>query len=308
MDGEFRVVQDHANNTPSQPETQTPAAAAGISGGAGLAWLSEASSKSSQRNFSDMRYTRSAILFGAALAALLPHPASAQDSDDGDRWKVSAEFSLTDQGGNKTLRLLTGGLNVEHLEREAYRLDAKVQSRYGRSEGDLVALNHNADLAFDFRPESTISPFLFSEAERDEFKRLDLRLSNGAGAKYTFQRDDLDQASLSLALLYTYERIAPADDAAPGTPVDIGHNARWSLRARTSHELRDGVSLRHTTFVQPVWDNLADYLLRSETGVKVLLTERLALSADLELRRDAKPPEGIEPNDRLFKTGLIIDF
>ena len=53
---------------------------------------------------------------------------------------------------------------------------------------------------------------------------------------------------------------------------------------------------------------MADYLLRSETEAKVLLTERLALSLGYQLNRTARPPEGVEPDDRLFKTGLIIDF
>jgi putative salt-induced outer membrane protein YdiY len=53
---------------------------------------------------------------------------------------------------------------------------------------------------------------------------------------------------------------------------------------------------------------MADYLLRSDTGLKVMLTERLALSVDYQLKRDARPPVGVEPDDRLLTTGLIIDF
>jgi putative salt-induced outer membrane protein YdiY len=86
------------------------------------------------------------------------------------------------------------------------------------------------------------------------------------------------------------------------------HLARWSLRGRTSHEIRDGVTVRHTIFYQPIWGNLADYLLRSDTGLKVLLTERLALSVEYQLKRDARPPDEVEPNDRLLTTGIIIDF
>ena len=55
-------------------------------------------------------------------------------------------------------------------------------SRYGRSEGELVARSHAGNLAFDFRPETRVSPFISMDGERDEFKRLDLRLSTGAGA------------------------------------------------------------------------------------------------------------------------------
>jgi hypothetical protein len=258
------------------------------------------------------RYLRAALL-AAAAAFILSGPAVVQAQTEPQRWKVSAEFSLTDQSGNRSLRLLTGGLNASHLQREDYRLDASVQSRYGRSDGELMALSHQAVLAFDLRPLARWSPFVFTDAERDEFKRLDLRLSSGFGAKHTFvrAREGRQELSLSLALLHSYERIAPQapDQVQPGTGrVETTHRARWSLRARTSQEIREGVTFRHTTFYQPLWDEVADYLLRSDTGLKILLTERLALSVDYQLKRDARPPPGVEPDDRLLKTGLIIDF
>lgn len=230
-----------------------------------------------------------------------------------DRWLVSAEMSITDQSGNRSLRLLTGGLTVAHRQEERFRLDFGLQSRYGKSEGELVTLSHQGSFAFDFRPASTWSPFLFVDAERDEFKRLDVRLSTGAGAKYTLRRIDAsdEETSISLALLHSYERIAPQapdQDQLAAEGPKIVHRARWSLRARTSHQLRSGVTFRHTTFYQPLWDEVANYLLRSDTGIKILLTERLALSVDYQIKRDARPPPGVEPDDRLLKTGLIIDF
>jgi hypothetical protein len=170
-----------------------------------------------------------------------------------------------------------------------------------------VARSHQATVALDLDPDRSWSPFLFSEAERDELRRLDLRFSGGAGAKHTLHRaaDSKAEASVSLALLYSHENVLPSavDPAPPNRNL-----ARWSMRVRGTRELRPGLSARHVTFYQPVWDQMADYLLRSDTGMKILLTERLALSLEYQLNRTARPPEGVEPDDRLFKTGLIIDF
>jgi hypothetical protein len=252
-------------------------------------------------------------IFGVVVLLALPVELAGQSSDRAEKWKASAELSFTDQSGNSDLRLLTGGLNVSHLQRESYQLDAAVTSRYGRSDGDLVALSHAGSLAMDLMPNGTWSPFLFTNAERDQFKRLDLRLSTGAGAKYTLFRapSRRREASVSLALLHSYEQIAPAPVRSPqeiGGSRQTTHRARWSLRGRTTHEITSAVSLRHTTFFQPLWDEVADYLLSSDTGLKILMTERLALSVDYQLKRDARPPSGVEPDDRLLKTGLIIDF
>ncbi|MEX2572327.1 MAG: DUF481 domain-containing protein [Gemmatimonadota bacterium] len=257
--------------------------------------------------------TPSAKTFLLLVLSLVAASDTAAQEDSEDRWNIAAELSLTDQSGNRALRLLTGGVNLSHLQREDFRFDAAIQSRYGRSEDELVTLSHHASLGFDLRPTSSWSPFASVDAERDEFKRLDVRVSTGAGAKYTPRRtENDDETSISLALLHSYERISPPRPEEGEPPVianaESSHNARWSLRARTSHQIREGITLRHTTFYQPLWDDVANYLLRSDTGMKILLTERLALSVDYQLKRDARPPPGVEPDDRLFKTGLIIDF
>jgi hypothetical protein len=223
-----------------------------------------------------------------------------------DLWDISAELSLTDQSGNRSLRLWTAGLKFAHRFQDDFRLEGAVSSRYGRSEGELVARSHYGSLAFDFRPRGTWSPFLFTDAEHDPFRRLDLRLSGGAGGKYTFYRLPRgDEASFSLALLQSHERrTATAEEPLPRT-LDM---ARWSARGRVRGELRPGVTASHTTFFQPSWDQVADYLLRSDTGVKLLVSERLAVSIEYSLARTSRPPQGVDPDDRLLKTGFIVNF
>jgi hypothetical protein len=241
------------------------------------------------------------------LAHLAAPPVDAQVAENSDRWKISAELSYTDQSGTRDLRLFTGGLKLSHLQKEAFQLDASLQSRYGKSERDVIARNHYGALAFDLQPQSTWSPFLFADAENDPIKRLQLRTAGGAGAKYTPVRGPSgeSEASVSLALLASYQKLLPTvDDPEPGTQG----LARWSLRVRGRREVQPGTSVSHVTFYQPVWDELADYLLRSESAIKVLLMERLALSVAYELSRTSLPPAGVAPGDRILKTGIIINF
>ena len=244
------------------------------------------------------------------LCLLLPRPAFAQDADaeePPERWEVAAELSFTDQSGNESLRLLTTGLNLTHLEQDRFELDVNLQSRYGEDEEKVIARHHYGSVGFDFAPRGAWSPFLFADAEHDRFKRLDLRASGGAGAKYTFYDppNNDSRASLSLALLYSYEnQSAPTGEPEP----DPSQLARLSLRLKGEQELRDGVKLTHLSFVQPATNEFADYLLRTETGIKTSLSERLALSVVYQTNRDNRPPDGVQPDDRVLKTGLIINF
>jgi hypothetical protein len=223
-----------------------------------------------------------------------------------DRWKTSAELSLTDQSGNQVLRLVSGGIRFSHREKEAFELDGVLQTRYGRSGEKVVARNHFASLAFDLHPRDAWSPFLYFTAERDPLRRLDVRFAGGAGAKYTpFEVPAVDEVSLSLALLYSVENLRPSES--DPDPLDRAL-ARWSLRLKAAREVSENLNIQHVSSYEPVWHEMADYLLRSETGARVHLTERLALSVTYALDRTARPPEGVEPDDRLLKTGLIIDF
>jgi hypothetical protein len=225
---------------------------------------------------------------------------------DPDRWKASAEMSYTDQTGNRTLRVLTAGFKASHLQREAFRLDASVRTRYGEGNEGVVARNHFGSLAFDLRPKDTLSPFLFVDAEHDRFKRVNLRVSGGAGAKVTFHgSSESDEASVSMALLLSHEDlIATQADPTPRSRT-IG---RASLRVRGRQDVQSGLRLHHTSYFQPLIDQMADYLLRSESGARVSLNRRLALSVVYEYNRTALPPAGVAPDDRIVRTGLIFDF
>ncbi len=223
-----------------------------------------------------------------------------------DRWALSTELSLTDQSGNSTLRVFTGALKFSHREKKQYRLDGNIQSRYGRSGGEVVARNYYSSLGFDLHPGGHWSPFLSGEAERNPIKRLDLRINGGAGANYVpFEGGDRT-ATVSLGLLYSYENLAAADDETP--EPDARLLARWNVKVQGQQKLQSSVVLNMLSLYQPAWGEMHDYLLRTEAGAKVSLTKRLALSVQYQLNRDAEPPEGVSPNDRMLKTGFVVDF
>lgn len=248
------------------------------------------------------------FLLATSLAAQAPEaPTGEADAPQPDRWKVSTQVSLTDQAGNKSLRLWTGGLTLSHERPDAWDFESALRSRYGSSEGEVVATNHSGTVSVSLDGTSRWSPFLHLNGERDRFKRLALRLSGGLGARFSLYDAEQGPGELnaSLALLNSYERILPS---ATETADRTRNVARWNLRLRGTEQLRPGVTLSHTSTYEPVWSTLADYLLRTETGIRVLLTERLALSVEYHLDRTSRPPDGVDPNDRLFKTGLIIEF
>src|SRR5690606_5597546 len=133
-----------------------------------------------------------------------------------DLWSFAAEFSFTDQSGNKTLRLLTGGLKFSHRDKERFELDGSIQSRYGQSEGEVVARNYYGSINFSPYKNARIAPSFSVKAERDPFKRLDVRFVGSAGAKVTPYREEGGNGELAFYLMTSYEfqnlQVEPGDD------------------------------------------------------------------------------------------------
>ncbi len=246
------------------------------------------------------------LLAAILLSAGTPAVAQAPDTASPDRWKFAADLALTSASGNENITVLTSSLNVVHLLESAYELELTARYRYGESRAAVVARNVKGNLKFDFRPEATVSPFLFGAAERDPFRRIDVRLDAGAGAKYTFARWPDGKASVSLAALYSYEDRAVAGVQPPVAAVE--RDARWSLRVRGAKQLSSGFTLEHTTFYQPVWDAGGDYLLNSETTARMVLRQWIAVTFAYTFERDSTPLPGVAADDRLVKAGVSLQW
>lgn len=244
----------------------------------------------------------------AALLALLGAPALAagQEEEAPDRWKVGLDFALTASSGNEEITVINSGLKVVHLIEEDYELDFSSGFRYGRSDGEEVARNLRGALKFDFKPQNDFSPFVFVSAERDRFKKIDLRANGGAGAKYRLWRGEKnEEATVSLATLYSYEDFAVA--RAPGVDP-FAREAKLSWRAKLLKTLGSNTTLDHTTFYQPVWDSYGDYQLISETTARMLVNEWLAFSFGYTFEKDSTPIAGVEEDDQLVRAGVTLQW
>jgi hypothetical protein len=244
------------------------------------------------------------LLPAALLGGLLLSPAlAAQDAgEEPDRWAAEAALSLNSSGGNQSLTLITTELGLTHLRTDAYELDLGTRFRYGRSNGEDVAQDLSGSVTLDLWPAATWSPFLFATGEKDPFRRLEVRVTGGAGLKRTFWQEDWNEASLSAAVLYSYENLELADSMGDG----VTQTARWSGRGRVRREIREGTRFEQVVFFQPAWDRLADYLLESRSTGRVALSEALAVTASVIYERDSTPAPEVEPDDWSVALGLSL--
>ncbi len=249
--------------------------------------------------------TRSLPVLSLALA-VAPALLHAQEAGEAkDHWSVHAELGFNGAAGNSSFSILRTGLRAVHLETGVAEFEASGLLRYGRSDGKVIADDRKASVKLDVWPETRLSPFAFADVSADEIRRLDLRFSGGAGAKWTFWTGGPGKASVRAAALYDYQNFseAAASRAAPSESL-----ARWSVRSKLERRLSATASFEHVAFWQPVWDDAGDYLLDVTHSLSTRLQSRFTLALEHQFLRDASPPPGVETSDQRFSVVLKMAF
>jgi hypothetical protein len=221
------------------------------------------------------------------------------------RWTASFDLGFNGSTGNTQLAVFSSGFQVKHLLTEEFTLEWSGHYRYGESEGAVVARNMRTTLNLDLFPRERISPFLFTTLERDPFRRLRVRSDGGGGAKLVVHRRPDSEASISGALLYSHEAFTVRPGGAlPGARTD----GRWSVRARGRTQLREGLRVEHTSFLQPVWNDIGDYNMDAVTRLAIQLNQRLAIGLTHNFRFDSTPPADVLRADQALQANFTIQF
>lgn len=251
------------------------------------------------------RGRRIGVLPAVVALHLAAAPAIAQVPDS-TFWRATGELSLTDVSGNRDLSLFATQLTVERISAEDYAAQASAAARYGRSDGDLAAKSLLGQAELRLRPLDAVSPFFTASVERDEVRRLELRLAGSAGVDLNLVRGEARRLAVGAALLQDYERREPIEAA---TEDPTTSRTRITLRVAGRTPIREGITVEHESRVEPATVDFSDYLLRSTTALRAVLSSRLAFQTTYLFTRDNIPPEGVAyKDDRTLTVGLVIQF
>jgi hypothetical protein len=245
----------------------------------------------------------------AAAGARRPATAAAAPAQkpSRNRWKVVIDAAFTGAAGNDQLTVMSSGLRATHLLQEIFELEAHTQARYGRNRGQEVARNLRGGLKFDLYPRADWTPFVFTTAEHDPFRRLNLRANGGGGVRHMLMRERNRNLSVSLAGLYSIESYQ-AGATLPRNFDPRQHRARWSGRLRGQTQLLPTLRFDHTSLYLPVWNEMGDYLVESDSSVRARINERIGVTLSYGYQRDSTPRPEVRKNDHLVKAGVSIEL
>lgn len=133
---------------------------------------------------------------------------------------------------------------------------------------------------------------------RDEFKSLDLRSTVGLGLGYQWSESDRRKLSAEFGLSYVHEDLANGDSESQPA-------ARWALKYE--HRLASATLYHDQELLLGIEDieDIEDTLLRTRTGLRMPISERVSGSLQINYDHDFQPVAGADETDiaYLFKLG-----
>ena len=246
---------------------------------------------------------RSSLILSIAIQLIVMRPVIAQeqqntsaaDSSTAITRQVTIALSGNASSGNKSFSIVNGRLAYERID-SVYELIASSRASYRTSEGDEVAKDWALRVSFDTTPYSRLSVFSFAEIEENSVRKLSLRASMGAGGKWTILRTAKDEFSVSGALL------AATEKHESGYETPDSSTWRWSIRVKKDLEI-SSFDLSTAWFVQPVIDELHDYLVVGIVRLSQKLTDIFWMDFTFDFFHDSDPPMGIKRSDYRFLVG-----
>jgi hypothetical protein len=218
-------------------------------------------------------------------------------------WRFGLEIGFTDINGNRDLQLFQGAFTAEHQRRDAFIFNTKLEARYGESNRTVAAQNASFRLRFDWRPRSGASPFLGFDAEYDEIRKIDLRVSGGTGVNLNLASSEAHRGVLAFGVVAEHE--VRAEDVSPRELSDT----RFHTRLAYSRTIRAGVVVEATGKYQPSTTTSSDYLASADGALRVALNQTLSFRTRYEWKRDSTPAPGVaSKDDRTLTATLVISW
>ncbi len=164
---------------------------------------------------------------------------------------------------------------------------------------DLEHLRYRITLTGPFEAET------FVQHDRDDFRRLALRVLVGAGPRLHLKPFGGFDAAVGTAVMLEHERLGGGDTPDAGEEND---DVRLSTYLFLSTEVGPRLKLGDTIYVQPRIDHFSDVRVFNELALVARATEHFSVKLTFTSGYDSAPPEGVIPLDTTLKGAIQANF
>lgn len=209
----------------------------------------------------------------------------------GVRWKGRLNVGGSGNRGNSvTDNLHVDGEAVARLKRERYTLNGVLDR--GKDRGVVTKQNSRVSGKYDLFIDRTWYGYALATIEEDRFRDIDRRTTLGAGLGHQLIENERTNLSIEGGLNHVRTDFSLAsDESYPALRWALKFDRRLfssDLQVFHSHELLSDLQRTEHTFV------------RSQTGLRVPLLQRLLATAQLNVDYDNAPAPGKAKSDRTY--------
>ncbi len=224
---------------------------------------------------------------GLILAIAFGVPATAAQSATPPDWAVEGEVGASVFFGASDQTTVAAKLGVARAGR-AFELESGLSFLYGEAtDGEgTTSVNKRSwsvESNVDYRGFSRVNPYLFGSALSSLEKKINLRLTAGAGAKVTALDSGVSRLAFALAVL------------AEQTLKDTETHGDEELLARWTGELsfkrsfsQERMVLQAKADYKPVFDQFANYTIKAQSSLAFALTRVVSLKLSVEDNYDSR--------------------
>lgn len=151
-----------------------------------------------------------------------------------------------------------------------------------------------------------IGTAFFTQHQFNEFQRLKVRSIWGASMSAPLLQHASFHVSLGSGYMFEYNHISisPGANDAPRT-----YEHRWSNFLGVRFSAFEGRLLgQSTTYMQPRWDELADFRFLEEVELLAKVSEAVGFGGTFSFLYDSAPPTGVKNTDTRIMTNVRISF
>ena len=218
---------------------------------------------------------------------------------EGTDWSHKVDLIATLSKGNaktETFSVLTE--SIMRQDRDEHTLNSALF----RDKDDEVTTRDQLDIDYGYKRFLTGDKWFLSgngEYFRDKLKRVDPRITLGAGAGYRFWEDSLGALTVEFGLSAVYEDLGDEDVTNPA--------ARWALDYR---RLLAGERMEffHRHQILKIIDSDRGEVLEASTGIRFLLNDWWDASFRADMRHETEVPEGSHKTDLTYTVGVGVRF
>jgi putative salt-induced outer membrane protein YdiY len=225
--------------------------------------------------------------------------------EPGEKDGLSGEidFTFKASGGNTEVEDNDFGSKVQYDNNSSLFVHLLVYNfKEGRVEDSMVVKRSFAHYRFVKQLSAIAAVELYGQAERDQFKNLNLRKLLGSGMRYKFVSTDTHKFYFGFGGYYSEEFY---------TAIDSVEEHRYLPRLNSYISYTD--TFEHfiaalTLYYQPSLKNFKDTNIVSDGSLTYKLTDTLALKIAGSYKKDTDPALGNKKEDSFYSTSISYTF